>query len=716
MPTTRRQVLEGTIALAVKTALGGSVAVTLASCGGSSSSTPAAPSSLSYTSPVTAIVGSAISNLSPTVNGSITSYSVSPALPAGLTLDTSTGVISGTPAAPAAQTTYTITASNSGGQASFALSLTVLGDLSITQVSSSAPTALTPVVLSMQGLDPSQPFDVKLTNGSDVNLTMQIVRTATDGSQIVIAAPMYIDPNTGLTSNLTGSVSVTQGSQTSNAVTLNISDIPSVSSYGVQPGEISRAFLNQLALGLAMNANALEAVQSLPSVTTDTTTVRGNLIMQQQAALEARDNIDLILSGSQPNLPVGTSSSGQPIQFNSHSIDAMDRVLAMYVQFLRLAPSPYYAPLGSAPPPSISAQARRTRRAAMPMPPLTGTRDGSASSTSAPPPLHIHAGGASTFKGLIDGMGVIGGELGVYTAGYTTAAAGPPTTTQQTVDQYISIGQGITSAALVIGTVAAAPELVAAGVIVGTLYGAAAMANDGYKWYTASQALNDAIDPATAAQAQQQLDDARSNFAVDTIGTGLGLLGFPDELAGDVGLGKDVVSALQANQSGAQGVVVQGLGLLTGATSLLIAQNGATAPADTDKQAVESADGQIPSGTDFGVIGGAVTVTNSANSDLVPLNGVQLTDPATGNTYQTSAGTDDNYQMIVPLGVPGMDYSGMQLAPYDPISDILLGNPITVNLSTLNSGTTQTEPGISGACVDTDASGPDQDDPDCDAQ
>ena len=42
-------------------------------------------------------------------------YAVSPALPAGLSLDATTGIVSGTPTAIAATSGYTVTATNSGG-------------------------------------------------------------------------------------------------------------------------------------------------------------------------------------------------------------------------------------------------------------------------------------------------------------------------------------------------------------------------------------------------------------------------------------------------------------------------------------------------------------------------------------------------------------------------------------------------------------------------
>jgi hypothetical protein len=55
----------------------------------------------------------------------VTSYSTSPALPTGLTLDPATGGISGTPTATTATATYTITAANGSGMSTFALSITV---------------------------------------------------------------------------------------------------------------------------------------------------------------------------------------------------------------------------------------------------------------------------------------------------------------------------------------------------------------------------------------------------------------------------------------------------------------------------------------------------------------------------------------------------------------------------------------------------------------
>jgi len=77
------------------------------------------------TARTTAISGYTISS----TGGSIASYSISPAVPAGLAFNTSTGLLSGTPTETRAATTYTITGSNSYGSATATFRLRVTGDI-----------------------------------------------------------------------------------------------------------------------------------------------------------------------------------------------------------------------------------------------------------------------------------------------------------------------------------------------------------------------------------------------------------------------------------------------------------------------------------------------------------------------------------------------------------------------------------------------------------
>ncbi len=90
---------------------------------------PVAPSGLNYAnSPFSFLQGSAITTLTPTINGTVTSCSSIPALPTGLTLNNTTCAISGTPTTWQAATSHTITATNSGGNITANLNIQVTSD------------------------------------------------------------------------------------------------------------------------------------------------------------------------------------------------------------------------------------------------------------------------------------------------------------------------------------------------------------------------------------------------------------------------------------------------------------------------------------------------------------------------------------------------------------------------------------------------------------
>lgn len=85
------------------------------------------PQSLSYSSSsATYITATSITpNVAATAGGTPTIYTVSPALPAGLSLNASTGIITGAPTASTALASYVVTAANSGGFVSAVISITV---------------------------------------------------------------------------------------------------------------------------------------------------------------------------------------------------------------------------------------------------------------------------------------------------------------------------------------------------------------------------------------------------------------------------------------------------------------------------------------------------------------------------------------------------------------------------------------------------------------
>ena len=127
------------------------VALLMTACGGGGDAMPA-PHDLHYALG-TGQVGSPYGPYPPTVSGTVTGYSVSPALPAGLTLDPTSGVISGTPVAVSSGT-CTVTASNGSGAATAALTLVIQGPLTAvtySPVTATVGAAFTPLVPTLSG-------------------------------------------------------------------------------------------------------------------------------------------------------------------------------------------------------------------------------------------------------------------------------------------------------------------------------------------------------------------------------------------------------------------------------------------------------------------------------------------------------------------------------------------------------------------------------------
>jgi hypothetical protein len=130
-------------------------------CGGGGGSTPEVTAPISLVYPQTTIAATANQAIAvdpPSVAGTVTTFSVSPALPAGLSLDPTTGTISGTPTVVTAQATYTITASNASGSTTATVQIAVAAAVvaptslaypqtSITATANQAITTDTPTVI-----------------------------------------------------------------------------------------------------------------------------------------------------------------------------------------------------------------------------------------------------------------------------------------------------------------------------------------------------------------------------------------------------------------------------------------------------------------------------------------------------------------------------------------------------------------------------------------
>lgn len=124
----------------------------------------------------------------------MTSYSVSPALPAGLTLNTTTGVITGTPTVATAAANYVVTASNAAGSTTASLSITVnsLAPSNLTYTTNPAVytkgVAIAPNTPSTSGGAPSSyVVSPALPAGLSINATTGVIT----GTPTVVAAAAY---------------------------------------------------------------------------------------------------------------------------------------------------------------------------------------------------------------------------------------------------------------------------------------------------------------------------------------------------------------------------------------------------------------------------------------------------------------------------------------------------------------------------------------------
>ena len=204
-----------------------SVLVALAGCGGDSTTPPAG---LAYaTNPATYTRGTAIAANAPTsTGGAVDGYAVTPALPAGLSLHPTTGVLSGTPTAITPLATYTVTATNAGGSTTATLGITVNDAAPSGLVYSNAIAAYTIGV----AIPPNTPTS---TGGAVVGYTVSPA----------LPAGLSLDPATGIVTGTPTAITpsalhvvtaTNSGGSTEGALILRVNDVPpSELTYATNP-------------------------------------------------------------------------------------------------------------------------------------------------------------------------------------------------------------------------------------------------------------------------------------------------------------------------------------------------------------------------------------------------------------------------------------------------------------------------------------------------
>jgi gliding motility-associated-like protein len=143
-----------------------------------------APSISMANNSYTGFVNTALTPISVTSSGgAVSSYAISPSLPTGLTLNTTTGAISGTPTAILASTTFTLSATNSVGTVSVTFSL----------------------LIDMDTDGDGVPDSVETQQGTNPNLASSYLDTDADG------VPNYIELQQGTNPNVAASYLDTDG-------------------------------------------------------------------------------------------------------------------------------------------------------------------------------------------------------------------------------------------------------------------------------------------------------------------------------------------------------------------------------------------------------------------------------------------------------------------------------------------------------------------------
>ena len=165
-------------------------AVVLAGCGGGGSESPSAtPPQASYASPQVYTENQAISVLAPVLSGAATSFSVTPPLPAGLTLDPTTGSISGTPVAFAQDADYTVTATGPGGTATTHLRLMVVPAFDVSRMVVAGTSVYPVVTLDAHALGLSGALYASVTDAGGMFGEPVTVNTAGDNYVLEFSTP-----------------------------------------------------------------------------------------------------------------------------------------------------------------------------------------------------------------------------------------------------------------------------------------------------------------------------------------------------------------------------------------------------------------------------------------------------------------------------------------------------------------------------------------------
>jgi len=542
--------------------------------------------------------------------------------------------------APSAATgAYNVTVTTAGGtSAAVTFVISASQSLAITSLSTNSPVPLTPLYALTTGLNLNAPMMVEFSSNSGFSFTEQPISVGSDGT-VVAATPLYLDPVTHSIGPGTVSVVLTQAGQSTAPMSIAIQDLPSVSSYGTKPGQISHAFLVYEAMLITRRINEFQAYQALPGNKVDTSKAQASLRTLLKAFLQARIDVDYVSLNQDLVIAAGSLSSGFPIQFDRNSLDIMDRIIGLHL-------TEWASAIASV---TTSAQASSPMLVHRPVQRNVTTEAGGQKENA-----QAASGLASVITAITNGANQI--SLAKATSDYYANDA-------TAVTKSLAVAGGLSSLYGLI-TVGASDAAKAAGDEYGALVSSVGLLDNlgmelGDLAFLVSASRHGG-DPAVVAEAWNDLQTNAHSATINTINTELSLTAFGTD-AGAFGSG--VVNVLKS--AGSQ-LALQSAALLTATYDCATASGGGCLSSIDNTALQTGSETTTLFNTDsqgFGIVTGNVQSSNSFGL-VADQNEMQVS--SNGIVFNSLADESGDYQMFVPLQADTFHYASAELQVVDP--------------------------------------------------
>lgn len=553
-----------------------------------------------------------------------------------------TGLYTAPSALPAINPVAVTATSTADATQSGSADLTVaVVSLAISALSTSSPVALTPMTVTASGIDPSSPITLTFSDGAGFSVTESPIRVDTSGSgMMIVAVPLYVNPTTGATGADTVSLVLKQGSQSSPPVTVDIQDLPTVASYGATPGQISHQALIFEAMVMGQRLNQLQAFAGLPGNTVDTTAAQSALKNLLTPILNARSDVDSVISDPSTVISGGVSTaSGSPVQFDATALDTMDRINGVFLSNVMNLSSTSAAVRGRTP--ILNSD-------------LKGKQKGEKARSE-----------DSELSAWINGIGLVTNLASYEESMLTSLSSGQSFSSYSVSDYATALSKTIGTSLSTAGTFIPGNKLLG---ISGAVFSAlptigTALGNDTawvQGWVSGDSALMD------ASQTEMNKGQADAwTMTADLTAAVLGTSSIKDVYK-DTAAGASTILDMVAlvNQTEAAGKYA--------AINLQSVPISDTTPPSSPSQGI-------------GIVQGSINIPNSTGQsglDLCCFNDLGITGIVDAN---------GNYESFVPLGAANTDYQNLTVDGTDPLSGAILATE-TVDLSGLDSTTPITIP------------------------